>query len=258
MLLAVGIALLVKRRVNRFDAGLWACMTSYGIYVLVSGGDHMMAYRFMVPLVPLMAVALVRGIAELGGLKTLWRAGTVSLLLALASARQIPSGVENPTYRDRAGLMGEQIGHYITAHWASGSAIGVDVAGTTAYFADNMNFIDMLGLNDREIARRNPVPLNLPTVREIGHMKGDGANILARRPQYLIPLAGNGPLLKWNDITLYLGEYELVRLPEFWKQYEPCELTLSMLDDAGKEAPKYFEFIFYQRRDVQTPCTIPK
>jgi hypothetical protein len=154
--------------------------------------------------------------------------------------------------------MGEQIGHYITAHWASGSAIGVDVAGTTAYFADNMNFIDMLGLNDREIARRNPVPLNLPTVREIGHMKGDGANILARRPQYLIPLAGNGPLLKWNDITLYLGEYELVRLPEFWKQYEPCELTLSMLDDAGKEAPKYFEFIFYQRRDVQTPCTIPK
>jgi hypothetical protein len=113
----------------------------------------------------------------------------------------------------------------------------------------------MLGLNDPAIARRNPVPLNLPTVREIGHMKGDGASILARRPQYIIPLAGNGPLLKWNDITLYLGEYELVRLPDFWKEYEPCELTLSMSNDPGDEVPKSFEFIFYQRRDMLTLCT---
>jgi hypothetical protein len=233
-------------------------MSAYGIYVIMSGGDHMMAFRFMVPLVPLMAVALARGIAGLGGLKTVGRAAAVSLLLAVASARQIRSASENPNYRDRAGLMGEQIGHYITAHWAPGSVVGVNVAGTTAYFADNMNFIDMLGLNDREIARRNPVPLNLPTVREIGHMKGDGASILARHPQYIIPFAGNGPLLKMVHITPYLGEYELVRLPDFWRLYEPCELTLNMSNSAGNEVPKSFEFIFYQRRDVQTPCTIPK
>jgi len=254
MLFVVGVALLVKRRINRFDAGLWACIAGYVIYVILSGGDHMMAYRFMVPLVPLTAVALVRGIAGLGGLKTVGKAGAVSLLLALASARQIHSGSENPIYRDRAGLMGEQIGYYITAHWPPGSVIGVDVAGTTTFFADNMNFIDMLGLNDREIARRNPVPLNLPTVREIGHMKGDGASVLARRPNYIIPIAGNGPLLKTNDIGHYLGEYELARSPEFWKQYEPCQLTLSMPNDAGVRRPRSFEFIYYQRRDVQTPC----
>jgi hypothetical protein len=151
--------------------------------------------------------------------------------------------------------MGEEIGRYITAHWPLGSVIGVDVAGTTAYFADNMNFIDMLGLNDREIARRNPVPLNLPTVRQIGHMKGDGASILARRPQYIIPIAGNGPLLETSDIGHYLGEYELARLPDFWKEYESCELTLSMSKDAANEVPKSFEFIFYQQRDLQTSCT---
>ncbi len=164
----------------------------------------------------------------------------------------------NPEYRDWAGLMGEEIGHYITAQWAPGSVVGVNVAGTTAYFADNMNFIDMLGLNDREIARRNPVPLNLPTVREIGHMKGNGASILARHPEYIIPIGGKGPLLKINDLGYFLSEYEMARLPVFWKEYEPCELTLSISKDAVKELLSSFEFFYYQRRDVKTLCTTPE
>lgn len=256
MLLAVAVALLLMLRVTRFDAALWACIAAYGYFVVDCGGDHMMAFRLMVPLVPLMAVALVGGIGRLGGLKTVARAAVVSLLLALASARQIHAGANNPIYRDWAGLMGEDIGRYITVHWAPGSVVGVDVAGTTAYFADSMNFIDMLGLNDREIARRNPVPINLPTVKEIGHMKGDGASVLARRPNYIIPIAGNGPLLSTNDIGHYLGEYELARLPDFWKLYRPCQLTLTMSEDAGPHAPKSFEFVYYQRRDMPTPCTL--
>jgi hypothetical protein len=255
--LLVALAVLLKRQCTRFDAALWACIAAYGFFVIDCGGDHMMAFRLMVPLVPLMALSLVRGIGQVGGLKTAGRAAVVSLLLAFASARQIDAGADNPVYRDWAGLMGEDIGHYIATHWAPGSLVGVDVAGTTAYFADNMNFIDMLGLNDREIARRNPVPLNLPTVREIGHMKGDGVSVLARRPNYIIPIAGNGPLLKTSDIGHYLGEYELVRLPDFWKEYEPCELTLSMSNDPGNEVPDGFEFIYYQRRDMQIPCTVP-
>jgi hypothetical protein len=258
MLLVVGIAVMVKRRLTRFDVGLWACVVAYAACVVDIGGDHMMAFRLMVPLVPLMAVALVRGIGQLGGLRTAGGAAAVSLLLFLVSAQQMSPNVVNPGYRDWAGLMGEEIGLYITAHWAPGSVVGVNVAGTTAYFADNMNFIDMLGLNDREIARRNPVPLNLPTVREIGHMKGNGASILARRPEYIIPIGGNGPLLKINDLGHFLSEYEMARLPVFWKEYEPCELTLTISKDAVKELPSSFEFFYYQRRDVQTPCTTPE
>ena len=255
LLAALGV--LLNRKCTRFDAALWACIAAYGFFVIDCGGDHMMAFRLMAPLVPLMALSVVRGTGQIGGLKTAGRAAAVSLLLAFASARQIYAGADNPVYRDWAGLMGEDIGHYIATHWAPGSLVGVDVAGTTAYFADNMNFIDMLGLNDREIARRDPVPLNLPTVREIGHMKGDGASVLARRPNYIIPIAGNGPLLKTNDMGHYLGEYELSGLPDFWRLYEPCELTLSASQDAGPYAPKSFEFIFYQRRDMQTSCPVP-
>lgn len=70
MLLVVGIAVMVKRRLTRFDVGLWACVVAYAAYVVNIGGNHMMAFRLMVPLVPLMAVALVRGIGQLGGLRT--------------------------------------------------------------------------------------------------------------------------------------------------------------------------------------------
>jgi arabinofuranosyltransferase len=258
MLFVIGIAVLAKRRLTRFDAGLWACVIAYAAYTVVNGGDHMPGFRFMVPLVSLMAVALVRGLVGLGGLRTGRTAAAVSLALMLASARQMAAAPENPSYRDWAGLMGEEIGHYITAQWPPGSVVGVNVAGTTAYFADSMNFIDMLGLNDREIANRKPVPMNLPTIQGIGHMKGDGASVHARRPEYIIPMGGNGPLLKVDDRGHFLTEYELARLPDFWKEYEPCETTLSMSKDAVRELPRSFEFIYYQRRGLRTPCPMPK
>ncbi len=258
MLLPTGIAVLAKRRLASFDAGLWACIVAYAAYVVDVGGDHMMAFRFMVPLVPLMAVALVRAIDILNGLKTARRAAAVSLLLLLVSARQIAPNVENPREQDTSVLLGEAMGRYINGHWAPGSLVAINIAGTTAYFADKLNFIDMLGINDREIAMRNPVPVDLQTVREIGHLKGDGASVLARRPQYIIPLGGTGPLLAKNGVGYFLSEYELARLPDFWNIYQPCELTLSTAGDAGALLPMNFQFIYYRRRDTQSPCAIPK
>jgi hypothetical protein len=265
MVLMGGISVLVKRRGTRFDAGLWACMTAYGIYILDSGGDHMMAFRFMVPLVPLMAVALVRGIGRLGGLKTVGRAAAISLLLALASARQVRSGTLNPGHQDTSVLIGEQVDDYINHHWASGSLVAVNVAGATAYYADDFNFIDMLGLNDTIIARRNPVPMDLPTGKLIGHLKGDGASVLVRRPQYIIPRGENGPALRQDTPVFLLGDYELANSREFWKNYQACEVGLPLSGDVNEQlspsllrlSPNHLEFIYYQRRDVQNSCTAP-
>lgn len=254
---AIGIVVLLRRRGKRFDMALWGCMAAYGLDVIASGGDHMMAYRFMVPLVPLMAVTLARGFEELDWLKTAGGACVVSLVLAAASARQIRAGTENPVDRDWAGLMGEEIGHYITAHWPPGSVIGVNVAGTTAYFADRMEFIDMLGLNDRSIAKRNPIPMNLDSAKEVGHIKGDGAGVLARRPDYIIPIGGGGPLLRPNDTGIFLTEYELSHLPAFWQEYEPCEVELSTPQEPPNDFPKSFEFIYYQQKIAKTACLAP-
>jgi hypothetical protein len=266
MVTVVGIAVLVMRKGTRLDAGLWACLAFYGIYVVDCGGDHMMAFRFMVPMVPLIAVVLVRGIVRLGGLKTVGRAAAISLLLALASARQVRSGTLNPGHQDTSVLIGEQVDDYINHHWASGSLVAVNVAGATAYYADGFNFIDMLGLSDSTIARRNPVPMDLPTGKLVGHLKGDAASVLARRPQYIIPRGENGPELRPDTPVFLLGDYELANSSEFWKNYKACEVGLPLSVDVNEQlstsmlrlSPSQLLFVYYQRRDMQTPCTMPK
>jgi len=258
MVFVVAIAAIAKRRVTRFDLGLGTCLVAYAIYVVNSGGDHMVAFRFMVPMVPLLAVALVRGIRALGGLETTYAAVAVTVVLSLVSARQIVPSVENPLVRDTAGLIGEQIGRYINAHWAQGSVVGTNVAGT-AYFADRLIFIDMLGLNDSVIANEAPANLDLPTNKMIGHLKADGAYVLARRPEYII-LAGGNTLGQKKGVPGYLiSDYELLNSPEFADNYRNCELDLPISDDVNRQlppdvfrpAPKQLGFVYYQRRDLR-------
>jgi hypothetical protein len=256
-LMAMGV--LLKRRVTRFDWGLWACIVAYALYIVTSGGDHMMAFRFMIPLVPLLAVVVARGVSELGALNTAWTAAAVSVVLFAVSARQAVPMVENPIKTDYAGSVGEQVANYINGHWPTGSWIAVNTAGTTAYFADEMNYIDMLGLNDREIARRKPVPMYAKTVRLIGHMKGDGASVLARRPEFIIANYPFGMVLRVDDPAPYfVTEYELVRAPEFAELYEACRAMIPVSDRARElhpELPKQMALTYYQRRDLQVPCT---
>jgi len=49
-----------------------------------------------------------------------------------------------------------------------------------------------------------------------------------------------------------------VHNPGFAKEYQPCELTLNTSEDSREELPPAIEFIFYQRRDVHTPCGAPR
>jgi hypothetical protein len=266
MVFIVAIAAIAKRRIARFDLGLGACLLAYALYVLDCGGDHMVAFRFMVPMIPLLAVALVRGIRELGGLRTTYSAVAVTIVLALVSARQIAPSVENPLVRDGAGLIGEQIGRYINLHWAPGSVVGTNVAGTTAYFADQLTFIDMLGLNDRTIAKKTPVLLDLPTNKTIGHLKADGDYVLARRPGYIILSGGNTPGQNRGVPGYLISDYEVLNSPEFAENYRACEVALPMSDDVDRQLPWYvfrpgskqLGFFYYQRRDLPGICTTPR
>ena len=89
----------------------------------------------------------------------------------MATAMQATHWVQNPRMRDGAGMIGEEVGYYINAHWKPGSVVALNVAGATPYFADRLNYIDDLGLNDEFIAQRNPVPIGGPWVQLVGHLK---------------------------------------------------------------------------------------
>jgi hypothetical protein len=65
-------------------------------------------------------------------------------------------------------------------------------------------------------------------------------------------------VLRAGDQGDFVGDYELVHSPEFSEQYEACEITLQMPAERGAGVPSTFEFIYYQRRDVGTPCAAAK
>ena len=75
LLLIVVCAMTLRGKWSRWSVALWACIVGHSLYIIGNGGDHMLAYRFMVPLVPLFAVALVTGLKELSLLGTATKAG---------------------------------------------------------------------------------------------------------------------------------------------------------------------------------------
>ena len=217
----------------------------------------MAAFRFMIPLIPLLAVAISRGVSEAGGFGEVRLAAVASLALAVISATQIVSFRLNPGNMEGAALVGAQVGVYMDRHWAPGSVVGINVAGSTAYFADRLNFIDMLGLNDSEIAKRTSLPENDHILRIIGHRKGDGASVLARRPDYIVASAPSGVVLRPDDDRDFLGDYELAHSSEFSALYKPCEVMIPASKAVSAEqiaASFAIYFVYYQRRDLEAPC----
>ena len=115
-------------------------------------------------------------------------------------------------------------------------------AGAIAFYMHH-RVIDMLGLNDYHIARTEPGNIGFPRA---GHMKGDGAYVLSRKPDYI--LMGNVAVLefpldeeKMATKLIRKSEHELWANPEFHRDYE---LRSVRLHDEGP----FQYFSFYQRR----------
>ena len=168
-------------------------------YVMFVGGDYMPMYRFMVPLLPVMALLMIllvarlaRGV-ELKG-RARWAVGLAGLLtLALTFHHSTPlerdrfgrPAVLEGTYRGvqfqrwntaRLSLIGRFLHDYGRP---SGEAIATRGVGAIAYFSA-MPVIDVLGIVDPHIAR----------VKEQGtfpgHSKRDWPYVLASEPTFLV------------------------------------------------------------------------
>jgi arabinofuranosyltransferase len=233
-----------KRAFTPPDTALWTAITLITLYILISGGDHMQDYRACLPLIPLLAVALVRHLdrTHLLADPTFTLAFIPTLLLAL-TLQAVPESL-NPRHVDNAARVGTEVGQYIAANWPPGSIIALNTAGSTPYYADNNQYIDMLGLNDATIARRHNIPATGPWSRLIGHLKGDGAYVLSRHPDYLILGPSEGTTPQEKKWFFFLGDYEISQSPIFQTQYQPCIVPL----------PDGRPFTYYQRIDAHKSC----
>jgi hypothetical protein len=147
----------------------------------------------------------------------------ITAAILLLSALQVTSARLNPRSEDAASIIGTIVGKYISSAWPAGSLVALNTAGSTPYHARQNRYIDMLGLNDTHIARRRIDRMEMPLQRIPGHLKGDGAYVLSRSPDFIIlgPAEGSTASEPW-----FLSDLEIARDPRFAERYEMHQAML--------------------------------
>ena len=252
----------------RLSAGFLAA----GLFYVVSvGGESLGFYRFMVPLVPFLALLVATGALDLLArlrapsarriatavllLATAWCSARPLLGTALfpAASRKIEprSGVAFPgdgsdhdfTWFDNYFVARQKVAaEWIAAHAPPDALIAATPAGSIGWHL-RQPLLDMLGLNNRHIAH-----VVIPDMGKgrAGHEKGDGRYVLSRRPRYL--LLGNVAVFdhpveepEMETRLKFRSEREIWADPGFRRDYvRRCERV-------GESGPFQW-FTFYERR----------
>lgn len=226
-----------------------ACIVAGLIYIASVGGDHMPAFRLVVPLLPMAVFLLFEAVAgplrHLGGVaRTAGIAGLVGVSLL-----QLVRPALNPIVEDPAAFVGQIVGRWIRVAWPTNSLIALNTAGSTPYYAPDDRYIDMLGLNDTHIARVHIDRLLLPWQHVPGHTKGDGGYVLDRKPDYIIigPAQGTDAHRPW-----FLSDLEIAMDPRLKRDYVIRRVALPTAAFAGYR--RHFEtntgeldFTYYER-----------
>jgi arabinofuranosyltransferase len=195
--------------------------------LLLGGGDHMVGGRLILPAVVLVVYAVGRYARDTHG----W---TIPALLVAASLLDATVALAEPRRPDRAAVLGEKVGRFLEKNLPSGSLVAISVAGSTAYFAPSLRFIDTLGLCDRHIARRD-VPVGVTAWQSMaGHRKGDGDYVLSRSPDVILLGAASG-FLGLDAREWFLTDYELLKSDTFRRTYRPFSFRLED-GNAGESA----------------------
>lgn len=241
-LLLLPPALLLRPAARGPLAYLALLIAAYVTVIILVGGDHMHAFRFFLPVTPLLAYAVYLAAASM--FPAGWGLPYAVLYLALLwpISLQWNSWQLNAVFGDAAARIGRPVGMYIDRVWPAGSLVALNTAGSTPYFAPKHRFIDMLGLNDRHIARRPVSAARAPRQRTLpGHWKGDGAYVLARDPDFIIVGPADGRPI---ESPWFLSDLEMGEDPRFRQRYEYLEVNLA--------TPELFQktvtFRFYRRK----------
>jgi hypothetical protein len=240
---------------RRWEAGLSflaPLALFYTVYVILVGGDHMQAFRFFAPILPIGSLMLLRALRRTwpqpGRRRVVAEQALLALVLVLQTIGFSPE-IWTARFMDRAGYTGAIAGRYIAANWPAGSLVALNTAGSTPYSAPDLYFLDMLGVNDAHIARRTSPGKFLSGQEVASHGKGDGAYVLSRKPDYIILGPAEGATA---GRAYFLTDYELEQSSEFAQNYQlrQVDIDVSQVPDADRYAGLQggvMTFTFYQR-----------
>ena len=211
--LAVLLALLAARMLQRRPLGrALPLLVVSGVWfasVAVQGGDNMVGGRMIVPVLPLIYVALVclarQVLRPRGALVT---SAVLVPALLFGHLSDVAVRDHSEVWR-QSSIIRRKAGLYLREHFPPDTVVALNPAGMIPYFS-GLPTIDMLGLNDPTIAHQGRRDYALP----YGHQAGDGRYVLSRRPGVILlnslpaPVPGS-----------YIGDQELWASPEFHEDY---------------------------------------
>ncbi len=216
-------------------------------YIIYVGGDFMPGARFMLPWLPFCITAIALAARDLYVRNTPAVFGAVFILLALNLI--IPQSMRS---LDVTAIAGLQVGDVVVSKdWKKGSLIALNAAGGLPYSNLDKNFIDMLGLNDRDIAKRPAPKLGLKWQGVVGHTKGDGAYVLRRKPDYIILSSAAGDYGPGTPVLA--SDAELQATEEFHRCYKhktrivPWPPAIAPRAPVSEAGPGVFKFSYYER-----------
>ncbi len=189
---------------------VYLIVVAYGAYVVLIGGDSMPHFRFFVPIMPLGCLLVSWSLGAAGlHLKATgrWaRVGVIAVWLVHLGASLWTEESYRAFVADRTTIVGERAGRWFAANTEPDDLIAVNTAGSLPYYSERPA-LDMLGLTDRQIARRE---VFIISTGWSGHRRGWGRYVLDRRPR---------AILWYNSAGLrepfYLGDHEMADDPYF-------------------------------------------
>lgn len=217
----------------------------YSVYLVRIGGDHMLQYRLLAPLIPIVALMLAATLAVRPRLLI----PAALILIVTLPAQLLPLSGQAKEPIDPAATVGKIIGDHIASSWPPNTTTALNTAGSVPFLNPDKRFIDMLGLNDPVIARREVDTISLVGQALPGHAKGDGDYVLSRAPNYIIlgPAEGRDVGEPW-----FLSDLEIAEDPRFADCYIKHRTEIpydtQLLHD-NVTRPNPLIFTYYQRRD---------
>lgn len=266
MVLGLAGWMVIGRRLEIRSAYLLVMVLTGWGYLVWAGGDHMSYMRFAAPLVPLMVLFMYHALLalrEAGHGK--WVRDVAGAMLLFLPAQV---GYVQGTSLSSGALSGMAVAEYAAKHFPAGSLVAINPAGALPYLTPDIRYLDMLGLNDAAIARREITELVAPSQGTVGHMKGDGEYVLSRQPDVVIFGMNWGTPI---DQPMFLSDLELSQSEAFRADYEPVEAWVDvpaflapqlqrMAQDANQRKIYHLQLnpqgqlrFLYFRRKTETP-----
>ncbi len=223
LLLIVPMGVLLWRRRSPEITYLILLCTGYTFYIIIVGGDVLHAFRFFVPILPLLYLLVQEAVCELTALITNPSALTRSLPFTTAIILGYltyanPFDYVREKWMLELGLVSKMTatGQWLNTQSASSTVVAASTIGALSYYS-GVTLIDMLGLTDETIAHHPQIVEGIQSGWK--ERKYNNAYLLSRRPDYIFFSTGSKPSA--------FAERALFTEEEFRRWYYPCYFHLS-------------------------------